>query len=207
MLPVPLIFSSGVASGVNCYAAVLLLGIIGRFGHIAAIPSVLESPKVLAAAAVLYVGQFVAGKIPIVDSIWDVVHTAIRPIVGGAIGVVLAHHAHVSSTATITAAVLGGGSALTSHVVKTGMRLGVNASPEPVSNIVASLLEDLGVAGLVAFAVFHPVQAAIIAGVLLVIGVTLLCLLAARIRRGLRRRREARARRHSDGRMAGQPTR
>jgi hypothetical protein len=102
---------------VNCYAAVLLLGLIGRFGHIAAIPSVLESPKVLAAAAVLYVGQFVAGKIPIVDSIWEVVHRAIRPIVGGAIGVVLAHHAHVSSTETIAAAVLGGGSALTSHVV------------------------------------------------------------------------------------------
>jgi Domain of unknown function (DUF4126) len=208
MLPVPLIFSSGVASGVNCYAAVLLLGLIGRFGHVAAIPSVLENPKVLVAAAVLYVGQFVAGKIPIVDSVWDVVHTAIRPIVGGAIGVVLAHHAHVSPTETIAAAVLGGGSALTSHVVKTGMRLGVNASPEPVSNIVASLLEDLGVAGLVAYAVFHPVQAAIIAGAVLVAGLALLILLARRIRRGLRRRREARAQRRTGdgGRMAGQPS-
>jgi Domain of unknown function (DUF4126) len=208
MLPVPLIFSSGVASGVNCYAAVLLLGLIGRFGHVAAIPSVLESPKVLAAAAVLYVGQFVAGKIPVLDSVWDIVHTAIRPVVGGAVGVVLAHHAHVSSTQTIVAAVLGSGSALTSHVVKTGVRLGVNASPEPVSNIVASLLEDLGVAGLVAFAVFHPVQAAIIAGAVLVIGLALVSLLAARIRRGLRRRREARAGRRSDGsRMAGQSAR
>jgi hypothetical protein len=208
MLPVPLIFSTGVASGVNCYAAVLLLGLIGRFGHVAAIPSVLGNPKVLGAAAVLYVGQFVAGKIPIVDSVWDVVHTAIRPIVGGAIGVVLAQHAHVPSTEVIAAAVLGGGSALTSHVVKTGMRLGVNGSPEPVSNIVASLLEDVGVAGLVAYAVFHPVQAAIIAGAVLVAGLALLILLARRIRRGLRRRREARAqRRTGDGRMAGQPSR
>jgi Kef-type K+ transport system membrane component KefB len=106
------------------------------------------------------------------------------------------------------AAVLGGGSALTSHVAKTGMRLGVNASPEPVSNIVASLLEDLGVAALVAYAVFHPVQAAIIAGVLLVTGLTLLLLLAARIPRGLCRRRDARARRRSsDTSVADQPTR
>ena len=59
MLPVPLIFTSGAASGVNCYAAVLLLGLIG---------------------------QFVVGKIPILDSLWDIVHTAIRPVVGGAIG-------------------------------------------------------------------------------------------------------------------------
>jgi uncharacterized protein DUF4126 len=192
MLPVPLIFTSGVASGVNCYAAVLLLGLIGRLGHVAGVPSVLESPKVLAAAAVLYAGQFVAGKIPVVDSVWDLVHTAIRPVVGGAIGVVLAHHAHVSPAETIAAAVLGGGSALASHVVKTGVRLGVNASPEPVSNIVASLAEDLGVAGLVSFAVFHPVLAAVIAGALLVAGVALLALLTARIRRAPRNRRALR---------------
>jgi Domain of unknown function (DUF4126) len=96
MLPVPLIFAAGTASGVNCYAAVLLLGLIGRFGHVAAIPPVLEKPSVLAAAGVLYGGQFVVGKIPVLDSVWDIVHTAIRPVVGGAIGVVMAHHAHTS---------------------------------------------------------------------------------------------------------------
>src|SRR5580700_5842215 len=157
MLPVPLIFTSGVASGVNCYAVVLLLGLIGRFGHLASVPPVLERPSVLAAAAVLYAGQFVVGKVPFLDSVWDVIHTAVRPVVGGAIGVVMAQQAHANSAATIAAAALGGGSALASHVVKTGMRLGVNASPEPFSNIAASLLEDLGVAGLVSFAVFHPV--------------------------------------------------
>ena len=72
MLPVSLIFTSGAASGVNCYAAVLVLGLMGRFGHIAAIPSVLERPSVLAAAAVLFAGQFVVGKIPMLDSVWDV---------------------------------------------------------------------------------------------------------------------------------------
>ena len=157
MLPVSLIFTSGVASGVNSYAAVLVLGLLGRFGHITAIPAVLERPSVLAAAAVLYVGQFVAGKVPVLDSLWDVVHTPLRPVVGGAIGVVMAQQEHVSPAATIAGAVLGGGSALAAHVVKTGARVGVNASPEPFSNIVASVLEDLGVAGLVSFAAFHPV--------------------------------------------------
>jgi hypothetical protein len=192
MLPVALIFSTGVASGVNCYAAVLILGLIGRFGHVASIPAVLERPEVLIAAAILYVGQFIAGKIPIVDSLWDIIHTAIRPIVAGAIAVVLAHHAHVPHDQVIAAAALGGGSALTSHVVKTGMRMGINASPEPISNILASLVEDAGVTALVVYAVFHPVRSAVIAGIVLAVFVVLFAFLASRIRRAWRRRREAR---------------
>ena len=94
MLPISLIFTSGVASGVNSYAAVLVLGLLGRFGHIAAIPPVLERPSVLAAAAVLFIGQFVVGKIPMLDSAWDVAHTALRPVVGGAVGVIMAEHEH-----------------------------------------------------------------------------------------------------------------
>ncbi len=201
MLPVSLIFTSGVASGVNSYIAVLVLGLIGKFGHVGAIPAVLERPEVLVAAAVLFIGQFVAGKVPWLDSVWDVVHTPLRPVVGGAIGTVMAQQAHVSPAVTIAGAALGGGSALASHVVKTGTRLGVNASPEPFSNIVVSLLEDLGVAGLVSFAVFHPVAAAIVAAVVLAAGIALFALLASRIRRGWQRRREARRRRRlPDGR-------
>jgi hypothetical protein len=155
---------------------------------------------------VLYAGQFVVGKIPILDSVWDVVHTALRPVVGSAVGVVMAQHAHADSAATIAAAALGGGSALASHIVKTGTRLGVNASPEPFSNIGASLLEDLGVVGLVSFAVFHPVAGAIVAGVALAAGVALFALLASRIRRAWHRRREARLRqRSSGGRMPAVP--
>ena len=195
MLPVSLIFTSGVASGVNSYAAVLVLGLLGRFGHVAAIPQVLERPSVLAAAAVLYIGQFVVGKIPMLDSVWDVVHTALRPVVGGAIGVIVAQHAHASSAAVIAAAALGGGSALASHAVKTGVRVGVNTSPEPFSNVVASVLEDLGVAVLVSFAVFHPVASAIAAAVVLAAGVALFALLASRVRRGWHRYRDARLRR------------
>jgi hypothetical protein len=190
-----LIFTSGVASGVNSYAAVLVLGLLGRFGHVTAIPAVLERPSVLAAAAVLYAGQFVVGKIPMLDSAWDVVHTPLRSVVGGAVGVVVAQQAHANSAATIAAAVLGGGSALASHVVKTGMRVGVNASPEPFSNVAASLLEDLGVVGLVSFAVFHPVAAAGVAAVVLAAGIALFALLASRIRQGWHRRRDARLQR------------
>jgi Domain of unknown function (DUF4126) len=106
-----------------------------------------------------------------------------------------------------SAAALGGGSALASHVVKTGMRVGVNASPEPFSNIAASLLEDLGVAGLVSFAVFHPVTSAAVAAVVLAVGIAVFALLASRIRRGWRRRRDARlGLRSSGGRMAGVPS-
>ena len=199
MLPVSLIFTSGVASGVNSYAAVLVLGLLGRFGHIAAIPAVLERPSVLAAAAVLYAGQFVAGKVPVLDSLWDVVHTPLRPVVGGAIGAVIAQQAHASPAATIAGATLGGASALVSHVVKTGARVGVNASPEPFSNIMASLLEDLGVVGLVSFAVFHPLPAAVVTAAILTVGIALFALLASRIRRGWRRRRDARLRRPSPG--------
>jgi len=180
MLPVPLIFTSGAASGVNCYAAVLLLGLIG---------------------------QFVVGKIPILDSLWDIVHTAIRPVVGGAIGVVMAHHAHASPAEAAIAAALGGGTALASHTVKTGIRIGLNASPEPVSTVVASLAEDLGVAGIVSFAVFHPVEAAVIAAALLAAGLVLLAFLASRIRRAWRHRRETRMRgRSAADRLARQPT-
>jgi hypothetical protein len=202
-----LIFTSGLASGVNSYAVVLVLGLLGRFGHIAAIPPVLERPSVLAAAAVLFTGQFVVGKVPMLDSVWDVVHTALRPVVGGAIGAIMAQHVHANSAAIIAAAALGGGSALASHTVKTGMRVGVNASPEPFSNVVASLLEDLGVAGLVSFAVFHPVTSAIVAAVMLAAGVALFALLASRVRRGWQRRRAARLqRRSSGGHVTGVPS-
>lgn len=192
MLPVPLIFTSSWASGVNSYAVVLLLGLYGRFGHVAQVPSLLEKPGVLAAAALGFACQFLAGKIPYLDSVWDLVHTAIRPVMAGAIATLMAHHAHSSPDMTITAALLGGGTALASHGVKTGVRMGINVSPEPVSTILASLAEDLGATGIMAFAVFHPLPAAIIAACLLTAGIALVILLASRIRRARRRRRRER---------------
>ena len=208
MFPISLIFTSGVVSGVNSYAAVLVLGLIGRFGHVAAIPPVLEKPSVLTAAAVLYLGQFIAGKIPVVDAGWDFVHTALRPVAGGAIGVVIAQHAGAGTTATAASAAIGGMTALASHVVKTGVRVGVNASPEPFSTIIVSLLEDLGVVGLTWWAVDHSRDAAAIAAAVLAVGLIVVVLLGTRIRRAWHRRREARewrrqARQHSSPARAG----
>ena len=195
MSAVPLIFSSGWASGINSYAVVLLLGLLGRYAHMSAVPPTLERTDVLAVCAVLFLGQFVVGKIPYVDSVWDVIHTAIRPVMGAAVGALMAGHAHTLPQAA--AAAIGGGAALATHLVKTGVRVGVNASPEPVSNIVASLAEDLGVAGMVVLALLHPLAAALIAATLLVVGVILVIMLAKRIRRAWRRRRERRRQRQA----------
>ncbi len=202
MSGIPLIFTSGWASGINSYAVMLMLGLLGRYGHMSPVPPTLERTDVLAAAGVLFCCQFVVGKIPYVDSAWDLVHTAIRPVLGGAIGVLMAHHGHGSLAAATAAAALGGGSALATHLVKTGVRLGVNTSPEPVSNIVASVLEDLTVSGMVVFALLHPAIAAAVAAVLLLLGVVGVALLAARIRTAWRRRRERRAQRRA--RRSGQ---
>ena len=176
MSAVPLIFSSGWASGINSYAVVLLLGLLGRYAHMSSVPPTLERTDVLAVCAVLFLGQFVLGKIPYVDSVWDAIHTAIRPLMGAAVGALMAGHAHTLPQAA--AAAIGGGTALATHLVKSGIRVGVNASPEPVSNVVASLAEDLSVAGLVVLALLHPLVAALIAAALLVLGIILVIMSA-----------------------------
>lgn len=186
----PLVFTSGWASGVNAYATVLMLGLLGRFGGVDAVPAGLERTDVLVAAAVLYTVEFVTDKIPYVDSTWDAVHTAIRPTVGAVIGLLVAGEADSLEAAVLAAT--GGLTALASHLVKGGLRLAVNTSPEPATNVGASLVEDFSVAGLISLAVVAPWVAAGIAGLLLVLGGTLVVLLASRIRRTLRRRRERR---------------
>jgi hypothetical protein len=179
------VFSSGWASGLNCYLVVLVLGIADRVHDTAQVPNVLQRWDVLAAAAFFYAMEFVADKIPYVDSTWDAVSTAIRPTAGAVVGVLLAGQAQDLNGAV--AAVVGGGSALLSHAVKTGARLAINSSPEPVTNIGASLTEDVAVLGVVWFAIQHPEAAAAIAAVLLVGGLVLLYLLAKAVRRGWRR--------------------
>ncbi|MEY9963709.1 hypothetical protein ABIA33_001742 [Streptacidiphilus sp. MAP12-16] len=196
---VPLIFTSGWASGVNSYAVVLLLGLFGRFDHVSSVPPALERTDVLLVAAALFLVEAVADKIPYVDSAWDAIHTVIRPIAGAVVAALLAGHAH-DSLGTLAAGAMGGTTALASHLVKASLRMGVNTSPEPFSNIIVSLLEDLSVAGLVTLALFHPVPAAIIAGTLLLIGILLVGFTLSRIRRFWIRRRERRALRATAGR-------
>ncbi|MFE0732360.1 DUF4126 domain-containing protein [Streptomyces antibioticus] len=190
MSVLPLVFTSGWASGVNAYAVVLLLGLFGAAGLTDEVPETLQRPEVLIVAGVLFLCEAVADKIPYVDSAWDTVHTLIRPAAGAWIGAVLAGQS--GSLSDAAAGVLGGTTALASHAVKAGTRMAVNTSPEPFSNVVVSLAEDLGVAGIVTFALFQPVAAAVIAGVLLVAGLVILFFLISRIRRFLRRRAQRR---------------
>ena len=180
-----LTFSSGWATGINAYLVVLVLGIADRVGSVTEIPDALGRWDVLAAAGFLYAMEFVADKIPYIDSTWDAISTAIRPTAGAVIGVLLAGDA--SSLDQAVLGVVGGGTALLSHLVKAGGRLAINSSPEPVSNIVASLTEDVAVLGVVWFALDHPEAAAAIAGVLLLLGLVMLFLLGKLVRRGWRR--------------------
>jgi hypothetical protein len=180
-----LAFSSGWASGVNAYLVVLVLGIADRVGDVAEIPDALGRWEVLAAAGFMYAMEFVADKIPYIDTTWDLISTAIRPTVGAVVGVLIAGDA--DSLDQAVGGVVGGGSALASHLVKAGTRLAVNTSPEPFTNIGLSLVEDVVVLGVVWFAIEHPVAAAAIAAVLLAMGLVALYFAARLIRRGWRR--------------------
>jgi hypothetical protein len=180
-----LTFSSGWASGINAYLVVLVLGIADRVGSYADIPDALGRWDVLAAAGFMFAMEFVADKIPYIDSTWDAVSTAIRPTVGAVIGVLLAGDAASLDQAVL--GVVGGGTALLSHLAKAGGRLAINSSPEPVTNVGASLTEDATVLGVVWFSLEHPQAAAAIAGVLLLAGLGLLLVLSRLVRRGWRR--------------------
>ena len=180
-----LTFSSGWASGINAYLVVLVLGVADKLNNFSQIPDVLARWDVLTVAGFLYAMEFVADKIPYIDSSWDAISTAIRPTAGTVIGVLLAGDASSLDQAVLGA--VGGGTALLSHLVKAGGRLAINTSPEPVTNIGASLAEDIAVLAVVAFAINHPEAAAAIAGVALIIGLIALFFLGKTIRRGWRR--------------------
>ncbi|HEX6650435.1 MAG TPA: DUF4126 domain-containing protein [Pyrinomonadaceae bacterium] len=156
-------------SGINLYATVATLGLLSRFAHLP-LPGelqVLTSWWVIGVAVVLYVIEFVADKVPYVDSTWDVIHTFIRVPAGA----VLAAGAFgdFDRSIQVIALLLGGGLALSSHGTKAATRAMLNASPEPVSNIVASIVEDIVAIVSVICAVFLPVLLFIIVGVGLVV--------------------------------------
>lgn len=187
----PWVFSSGWASGINAYAVVFLLGVLGRFADVDDVPSVLQRTDVLVAAGILLVIDMVADKIPYVDSAWDAIHTAIRPTIGAVLGALLAGDA--STLGQAVAAVTGGVTALLSHGVKAGIRAAVNTTPEPASNMAVSAAEDVTVASVVAISILNPWVAALIAGVFLLSGITIVAFLWSRIQRfrAARRRRKA----------------
>ena len=180
-----MVFSSGWASGVNAYLVVLLLGVFGRVADVAEIPDALTRTDVLVVAGVLYGMEFVADKIPYIDSTWDAISTAIRPTAGAVIALLIAGDATTLEQAILTT--VGGGTALLSHAVKAGSRLAINTSPEPVTNIGASLAEDLTVAGVISLAIYYPWVAFGVAATLLMVGLVVLYVVMRKVRRGWRR--------------------
>jgi hypothetical protein len=150
-------FGAAWASGINVYAVVLTLGIMNLAGWIALPPElqVLSSPLVLGVAAVLYAVEFLADKIPGVDTIWDAIHSFIRVPAGAVLAA--ASFAQVSPEWIIAAGLIGGTLALGSHLGKASTRATVNLSPEPFSNWIVSLLEDIAAIVAVIVAVLQPV--------------------------------------------------
>jgi hypothetical protein len=170
-------------SGINLYATVATLGLLQRF-HFVQLPgslSYLSHTWVLSAAIGLYVVEFVADKIPAVDSVWDVVHTFIR-VPAGAI-LAASAFAHFDPAIRMLALLAGGTLALSSHGTKTATRLAANTSPEPFSNVLLSLAEDgIAVGASVLMAKYPIVIIAIV-----IIGLVVSILIFSVIRRALSR--------------------
>ena len=172
------------AAGLNLYATVAILGLASRFDWVALPPQfkVFDNDIVIGAAIVMYLIEFVADKIPWVDSVWDGVHTVIRPI-GGAL-IAVATLGHASPTVQGLVALLGGSVAASTHFTKAGTRAVANASPEPFTNWILSLSEDAFVVGLGFIALKYPVMAALV----VLVCVVLMAMFAAWIVRAVRRR-------------------
>jgi hypothetical protein len=179
-------------SGINLYATVFTLGILERLG-LATLPGdlkVLASWWIIGVAGFLYAMEFIANKIPAVDSVWDAVHTFIR-IPAGA---VLAASAFASfdPSVRLIALLLGGGVALTSHGAKSAVRLAANTSPEPFSNVALGMLEDVTSAGGSVLMAFHPVVILVLVAICLLAAVYLFKRIATAIGRRFRGNQEDR---------------
>lgn len=182
------LFSTGWASGVNAYATVALLGILGRTGA-ADVPEPLTQNLVIGIAVAMFAVEFVTDKVAYVDSAWDSVHTLIRPAIGAWLGALIAGN-DPGDVSELGGAVGSGTTALASHGVKAGLRILINTMPEPFSNIAVSLTEDGLVATVVAFSINNPVLAFAIAATLLLAGIALLIVLYRRLIAAIRRLRE-----------------
>jgi hypothetical protein len=155
------------AAGLNLYATVAVLGLASRYGWVDLPPqfAVFDNDYVIAAALVMYAIEFIADKVPWVDTLWDGIHTAIRPL-GGAL-IAVATLGEASPTVEGLVALMGGAVAASTHVTKAGARAIANASPEPFSNWILSLAEDAFVLGLGWVTLNYPVAAFVICVLLL----------------------------------------
>lgn len=175
------------AAGINLYATVAILGLAARYEWVS-LPSeyqVFDNDWVITLAILLYVVEFFADKIPWVDTVWDALHTIVRPVGGALIAVAALGEASPGLTAVM--ALLGGGAAFGSHATKAGTRVVANSSPEPFSNWVLSLGEDAFVIGLGLLALKYPLAALVVCVLLLMVIVASLTLLVRAFRRRFRR--------------------
>ncbi len=172
------------AAGINLYATVAILGLASRYGWVALPPQyqAFNNSWIIGGAIVLYLVEFVADKIPWVDSIWDAVHSVIRPVGGAAIAV--ATLGDNSPMAETMVALIGGALAASTHFSKAGTRVMANASPEPFTNWALSLGEDAFVVGLGLLALKYPAAAAVV----VVVCLAAIVALSAWIVRAVRRR-------------------
>jgi hypothetical protein len=160
-------------SGINLYAGVATLGLLGRFAHLN-LPgdlAVVTNWWVIGAAIGLYVIEFFADKVPLVDSAWDAIHTFIRVPAGAVLAA--AAFGDFDKSIQVIAFLLGGGLALSSHGTKAATRAAINTSPEPVSNIAASVAEDVVAVGSMAVAPFYPVLIIIVVVIAVITSVIL----------------------------------
>jgi hypothetical protein len=157
------------AAGVNLYATIAVLGLAARYGWVDLPPQyrIFDNNYVIIAALVMYAVEFIADKVPWVDTVWDGIHTAIRPLGGALIAVTTLGDA--SPTTQGLVALAGGAVAASTHVTKAGTRAVANASPEPFSNWLLSLGEDAFVLALGFIALKYPVIALVVCLVLLVL--------------------------------------
>jgi hypothetical protein len=179
------------AAGINLYATVAILGLAAHYGWVELPPQygAFDHPVVIGLAITLYLIEFFADKIPYVDSLWDLVHTAIRPV-GGAL-IALATVGDASAPVDAIVGLLGGTMAAGSHLTKTSTRAVANTSPEPFSNWMLSLGEDLFVVGLGYLALQYPLAALTIAIVLTILIAIFSMVLIRIVRRWFTRRRPA----------------
>jgi hypothetical protein len=175
------------AAGVNLYATLAILGLASRYGWVALPPqyAVFDNNWIIGAALVMYLVEFVADKVPWFDSIWDGIHTVVRPIGGALIAVTTLGEASATTQALI--GLLGGAVAATSHASKAGTRAVANTSPEPFSNWILSLTEDVFVVSLGLVALKYPLIALGVTVALLIVIVVFARFLYRAIRRRLQR--------------------
>jgi hypothetical protein len=182
-----LAMGSAWVSGINLYATVATLGLLGRFSGLE-LPgelSVLTNWWVIGIASALYVVEFVADKVPFIDSTWDLIHTFIRVPAGAVLAATA--FGEFDRGVQVAAFLLGGGIALSSHSAKSATRVAINTSPEPVSNIAMSLTEDVVAVGGTLLSVFVPILMIVLVAAFLVIAIIMLPRIIRLLRRMLAR--------------------